>query len=239
MNAGPSSSSPAGVNPAEIMALYPVDNVPAHPRSMSPPHGAKSTTTISPVVVLQLLKGSAAAEPECQMPPATQKVPIKATIARTFMSRRIRVMTEVVPQSPDGLGRARPAAIPTIGSLSLRPPIDPWYMASPKLKTPPSDATSQYPSPSGVEAIPTIGSFSLRPPIDPRYMASPKLKTPPSDATSQYPLPSGVEAIPTIGSFSLRPPIDPRYMASPKLKTPPSDATSQYPLPSGVEAIPT
>ena len=33
--------------------------------------------------------------------------------------------------------------MPTTGRLSGVPPIDPWKPASPKLKTPPSDATSQ------------------------------------------------------------------------------------------------
>ena len=32
---------------------------------------------------------------------------------------------------------------PTMDRLSGRPPIDPWNFASPKLKIPPSDATSQ------------------------------------------------------------------------------------------------
>ena len=39
-------------------------------------------------------------------------------------------------------------------------PVDPWNAASPKAKIPPSDATSQYPPPSGVTAIPTMGLFS-------------------------------------------------------------------------------
>jgi hypothetical protein len=42
-------------------------------------------------------------------------------------------------------------------------PVDPKKVASPKLKMPPSDATSQYPSPDGVAAIPTIGALSVRP----------------------------------------------------------------------------
>jgi hypothetical protein len=88
MSAGPSCSSPAGVKPAEIMALYPVDNLAAHPRSMFPPHGEKSTTTTSPVVVLQLLKGSAAAGSECKTPATANKVAINMTIATTLTGRR-------------------------------------------------------------------------------------------------------------------------------------------------------
>lgn len=80
-NAGPSCSVPVGVNPAEIMALYAVVSVPAHPRSMSPPHAAKSTTTISPVVVLHSLKGSAAAGSACQAADAT--TPNEVTEAMT------------------------------------------------------------------------------------------------------------------------------------------------------------
>ena len=78
-------------------------------------------------------------------------------------------------------------------------------MASPKLKMPPSDATSQYPSPVGVAAMPTIGALSRRAPADPKNPASPKVKMPPSDATSQYPPPDGVAAMPTIGALSVRP----------------------------------
>jgi hypothetical protein len=88
MNAGPSYSSPAGVKPAEIMALYPVDNVAAHPRSMFPPHGEKSTTTISPLVVLQLLKGSAAAGWVCQTPATAQQEAINMAIASARGGRR-------------------------------------------------------------------------------------------------------------------------------------------------------
>jgi hypothetical protein len=81
--AGPSWSSPAGVKPAAIMALYPVvRGFPAHPLSMSPPHGAKSTTTISPVVVLHSLIGSACAVPGCQTLPRMQHEPINATQRR-------------------------------------------------------------------------------------------------------------------------------------------------------------
>src|SRR5664280_1583212 len=78
------------------------------------------------------------------------------------------------------------AAIPTIGLLSLKAPADPWNTASPRVKTPPSDATSQQPPPSGVAAIPTIGLLSLRAPVDPWNAAPPREKTPPSEATSQY-----------------------------------------------------
>ena len=57
--------------------------------------------------------------------------------------------------------------MPTMGLFSGLPPMEPWNAASPKLKMPPSEATSQYPSPSRVEAMPTIGLFSGLPPMEP------------------------------------------------------------------------
>src|SRR5579872_173723 len=57
--------------------------------------------------------------------------------------------------------------------------------ASPKLKMPPSEATNQYPPPSGVAAIPTIGWLRWIAPVEPKNLASPKAKIPPSLATSQ------------------------------------------------------
>src|SRR5580704_1830 len=56
---------------------------------------------------------------------------------------------------------------------------------------PPSDATSQYPWPSGVAAMPTIGRLSR---VD---GASPSADTVPSLRAVQYPPPSGVAAIAT------------------------------------------
>ena len=50
-----------------------------------------------------------------------------------------------------------------MGTLSWRAPVDPKNPASPKAKTPPSAATSQYPPPDGVAAMPTIGALSTRP----------------------------------------------------------------------------
>src|SRR2546422_7846591 len=47
-------------------------------------------------------------------------------------------------------------------------PVEPWNAASPKEKTPPSEATSQYPLPVGVAAIPTIGLLSGVPPMEPK-----------------------------------------------------------------------
>ena len=77
------------------------------------------------------------------------------------------------------------AAIPTMEAFSLVPPIDPKNEASPKLKTPPSDATSQYPVLEGVTAMPTTGAFNRVPPMEPLNGAAPSAKTPPSEAAIQ------------------------------------------------------
>ena len=50
--------------------------------------------------------------------------------------------------SPSRMARPRPSEavqppMPTIGRLRGTPPIEPWKAASPKLKMPPSEATSQ------------------------------------------------------------------------------------------------
>ena len=79
--------------------------------------------------------------------------------------------------------------MPTMGLLRRIDPVEPKNLALPKVKIPPSVATSQYPLPSGVDAIPTIGLLSLIDPAEPKNLALPKLKIPPSEATSQYPLP--------------------------------------------------
>ena len=75
--------------------------------------------------------------------------------------------------------------MPTMGLLSAMLPVDPQNLASPKEKMPPSEATSQYPPPSGVAAMPTTGLLSAMPPVDPQNCAPPKEKMPPSEATSQ------------------------------------------------------
>ena len=118
------------------------------------------------------------------------------------------------------------AAMSTTAALSALPPIEPRNGASPKLKMPPSDATSQYDLPRGrrhaddgrVERLATHGTEET---------GVAELKMPPSEATSQYPLPSGVAAMPTMGELSGLPRMDLKKLASPKLKTPPSDATSR------------
>ena len=72
-----------------------------------------------------------------------------------------------------------------MGLLSFTLPVDPENAAFPKAKIPPSEATSQYPPPSGVAAIPTMGLLSEMAPVEPKKPASPKAKIPPSEATSQ------------------------------------------------------
>src|SRR2546421_248928 len=97
--------------------------------------------------------------------------------------------------------------MPTIGALSLGPPVPPRKTASPKAKTPPSAATSQYPRPVAVPAIPTTGRFSRRPPVEPKKPADPKAKTPPSDAASHVPPSAAVGATgaPDTGSATAGP----------------------------------
>ena len=75
--------------------------------------------------------------------------------------------------------------MPTMGRFSGLAPMEPRNAASPKAKMPPSEATNQYPAPSGVAAMPTMGRFSGLAPMEPRNAASPKAKMPPSEATSQ------------------------------------------------------
>src|SRR4051812_37101102 len=87
--------------------------------------------------------------------------------------------------------------MPTIGLASRRPPMDPRNGASPKLNTPPSEATIQYPRPVGVAATPTIGWFRWRPPLDPKKPAPPTGKMPPARATRREPGPEATP--PTIG----------------------------------------
>src|SRR5262245_53253201 len=84
--------------------------------------------------------------------------------------------------------------MPTMGWLSRTPPVLPKNEASPKQKTPPSVAASQYPPPLGVGAKPTIGRFSRMPPSEPWNAASPKQKTPPPASTAHMPRPDGVPA---------------------------------------------
>ena len=54
--------------------------------------------------------------------------------------------------------------------------------ALPREKTPPSDATSQYPPPSDMAAMPTMGALSALPPIDWKA-ASPKEDPSTTDST--------------------------------------------------------
>jgi hypothetical protein len=62
---------------------------------------------------------------------------------------------------------------------------EPRNGAPPKLNSPPSLDTVQYPVPGRWAEMLTIGALSADPPIEPRNVASPKVKMPPSEATSQ------------------------------------------------------
>ena len=54
-----------------------------------------------------------------------------------------------------------------MGATSFWPPIDPRKGASPKLNTPPSLATNQYPLALAVATMPVIGELRCWPPSDP------------------------------------------------------------------------
>src|ERR1700685_4160951 len=69
------------------------------------------------------------------------------------------------------------------------PGTDPRKVAFPKENTPPSEATNQYPPPSGVAAMPTMGLLSAMPPVEPWNCAFPKENTPPSVAVIHNPCP--------------------------------------------------
>ena len=77
-------------------------------------------------------------------------------------------------------------------------------------QTPPSEATSQYPPPSGGGIHADDGLIQLLAAHGAEEAGIPQgEQTPPSEATSQYPPPSGVAVIPTMGSFSGFPPMEP------------------------------
>ncbi len=68
--------------------------------------------------------------------------------------------------------------------------MEPRNGAWPNEKIPPSDATSQYPLPSGAAAIPTTG-WSGADAREPWNGAPPRAKTPPPEDASQYEDPEG------------------------------------------------
>ena len=72
--------------------------------------------------------------------------------------------------------------MPTMGAFRCMLPVEPWKLALPKLKIPPSDPTSQYPLPPDVAAIATIGALRCWPPMEPRK-GSQNENRPPSEAT--------------------------------------------------------
>ncbi len=187
MKAGPSCSSPAVVNPAAWRAAYPVVRVASHPRTMLPPEGEKSTTTITPALVVQLPMGSAPAavgrdRRPGPIPPADgggddarghhaadvqprrcrvyvpwsagrmrnhaplrcgadARPPVRSSVPRpssrgTWRRRRRRCRR----RSPPPSSPCRPGWGPCprrAGSGGV-PPIEPWNVASPKAKMPPS-----------------------------------------------------------------------------------------------------
>jgi hypothetical protein len=104
---------------------------------------------------------------------------------------------------PEAVINQEPFPLPsgiTVTAAPAQPPIEgqePLNLASPKAKSPPSEATRKYPPPSLEGTMPTMGAFRflpvppvpagamLRPGMEPKNPASPKLKIPLSEATNQ------------------------------------------------------
>ena len=92
--------------------------------------------------------------------------------------------------------------MPTIGAakwIDGLPGTLPWYRASPKPNTPPSEPNSQYPLPAVSSAIPTIGAAKWiegSPGTLPWYPADPNANTAPSPAVGGYPVEASADAEP-------------------------------------------
>ncbi len=101
-------------------------------------------------------------------PPPPMHVPI---ITHGLIDRDGLPIPGMPPGSGAIAGDAWPALCsqptPTTGALDGPPGEAPRKGASPKLNTPPSFATSQYPLPPGVGDMPTMGMASGLPPIEP------------------------------------------------------------------------
>src|SRR5438270_840181 len=80
------------------------------------------------------------------------------------------------------------------------PAADPSNVPSPKVKIPPSRATSQYPWPDGVVAMPTIGWLRRVPASDPRFGVLPTGITAPRLVAAQARAPPGAAATATTAS---------------------------------------
>src|SRR5947208_1969802 len=74
-----------------------------------------------------------------------------------------------------------------MGAGNVRSPSEPGNGADPNANTPPSDATNQYPPPSGAAATPTTGRFNTRSPNDPKNRAPSTERTPPSAVATHDP----------------------------------------------------
>src|SRR3954451_23510236 len=94
---------------------------------------------------------------------------------------------------------------------------------------PPSEPSSQYPLPLGVNFMSLMGPLSFLPAIDPSDLASPATFTVPSWHTRNAPRLDGVAAMVTTG---LLPMVTESCVSRPKLKTRPSAVAIQYPGPT-------
>ena len=82
------------------------------------------------------------------------------------------------------------------GAFMDLPPIEPSNGALPNENTPPSEATSQYPLPSGVAAIPSTGALRAFVVSPPNGTASAHPMTAPFELVTKNPFPVGVDVIP-------------------------------------------
>ena len=73
---------------------------------------------------------------------------------------------------------------------------------------PPSEATSQYPWPSGVDAIPTTAWFRWMPPVEPERRGA-EGEDPAVGGHEPVALAAAVAAMPTIGLLRAMPPVEP------------------------------
>lgn len=105
MNAVPYADTPVVVNPASCRATTPSLAVPPHPRSIVPFHGAKSTTTTTPTVVVQLPNAGLADTGDAGSTTPNEPIPRPANTRDTAAAVRLtlqrprpgRVTTPFVP----------------------------------------------------------------------------------------------------------------------------------------------
>ena len=74
---------------------------------------------------------------------AERVAPVARTLADARLGRRLRRAIPAISEEVAGPVDQVVDAIATIGAFNVSPPAEPWNVASPKLKTPPSFVRSQ------------------------------------------------------------------------------------------------